>query len=155
MKISPILLLTIGALGVAMIPSSTASKPRGIRNNNPLNIEDTGESWLGKVGNDGRFMVFETAGHGLRAGARILRTYRHKYGIKTIKDILNRFAPPSENNTQNYINFVSDKTGLPEDKDLTDNDYPAVLAAMVNLENGMNPYTPEQIQEGFIWGFYG
>ena len=155
MKKSHVLLATLAALGVAMIPSSTAEKPRGIRNNNPLNIEDTGENWLGKVGNDGRFMVFETAGHGIRAGARILRTYRNKYGIKTIENIINRFAPPSENNSQSYINFVSDNTGIPEDKTLNESDYPAVLAAMIYLENGQNPYTADQIQQGFVWGFYG
>lgn len=66
-----------------------------------------------------------------------------------------RTASPSENNSQSYIYFVSDNTGIPEDKTLDESDYPAVLAAMIYLENGQNPYTADEIQQGFIWGGYG
>ena len=53
---------------------TTTKTARGIRNNNPLNIE-AGENWQGLKGTDGRFAIFETAEHGIRAAARILRTY--------------------------------------------------------------------------------
>ena len=34
-----------------------------------------------------------------------MRTYRKKYGLTTIRGIINRFAPPSENNTENYVRY--------------------------------------------------
>ena len=34
------------------------TKPRGIRNNNPLNIRKSGDNWLGAAGDDGEFVQF-------------------------------------------------------------------------------------------------
>lgn len=78
-----------------------------------------------------------------------------KRGVRTIESIINEWAPDNENHTQNYINFVSDKAGYPADMVLNDAAYPAVLSAMVTMENGQNPYTMDEIKRGFEWGYYG
>ncbi|MEJ6477023.1 virion protein [Pseudoalteromonas piscicida] len=143
--------LTILSIGIYMTTQQTA---RGIRNNNPLNIE-AGENWVGLVGTDGRFAIFETAEYGIRAAARILRTYANKYGIVNIDGIINRWAPPTENDTANYIEFVSKRAGVDSQQPLSESDYPKVIAAMITMENGEQPYTLEQIKQGFEWGFYG
>lgn len=152
MKKSTLAMLIAGGAALAALPSSS-NTPRGIRNNNPLNIEAR-EQWLGQVGDDGRFIIFETPLHGFRAAGRIMKTKKSR-GVRTIESIINEWAPSNENHTQNYINFVSNKTGLPADDILTDSAYPAVIAAMVQMENGQNPYSIDEIAKGFEWGFYG
>lgn len=83
--------------------------PRGLRNNNPLNIRSTGVSWKGQCGVDqDGFCIFINRPYGYRAAFRILCSYRVLHGITTIKEIVNRWAPPSENNTKSYIQFVCD-----------------------------------------------
>ncbi|MBE0369222.1 virion protein [Pseudoalteromonas aurantia] len=146
------LLIAVVALGAIFM--TTKQKAKGLRNNNPLNIE-RGENWQGAVGDDGRFVIFETAKHGLRAAGRILRTYSNEYGIKSINTIIARWAPPSENDTENYIQFVSQKTGIEPSKQLAPNDYAPVVAAMIHMENGSQPYDMQLIKEGVEWGLYG
>ncbi|GLX80891.1 virion protein [Thalassotalea eurytherma] len=126
---------------------------RGIRNNNPLNIRK-GENWLGLVGDDGAFAQFETPEHGIRAGARILRTYRNKYGLNSVHAIINRFAPPSENNTTSYIDHAAAFVGVGRYEPLLESDYPRLIEVMIKHENGVQPYTEKQILNGFNWGFY-
>ncbi|NSY32302.1 virion protein [Pseudoalteromonas sp. JC28] len=143
--------LIVLGIGVYM---TTQQAARGIRNNNPLNIE-AGENWVGLVGNDGRFAIFETAEHGIRAAARILRTYAHKYDIRNVSDIISRWAPPNENDTAGYIAFVSSRANVDSNKTLDDSEYPRVIEAMIQMENGEQPYSMDEIQRGFQWGFYG
>ncbi len=94
-----------------VIPSSN-SLPRGVRNNNPLNIR-VGNDWQGEalVSRDDAFETFKNAEYGFRAGAKILRSY-NRQGISTISGIISRFAPTNENNTQHYINSVCGWTGF-------------------------------------------
>ena len=151
-------MLVLGGAALVALPSSS-NTPRGIRNNNPLNIEAR-ESWEGQTGDDGRFIIFESALYGFRAAGRIMRT-KARRGVRSIQAIISEWAPPKndagqvENHTENYINFVSSKTGIPASQQLSESDYPAVLAAMVQMENGQNPYTLGEIKQGFEWGFYG
>ena len=160
MKKSHMFLATAAALGVAMFPTQINEAARGLRNNNPLNIKegsDGGAQWEGEheLDLDPTFEEFKTPVHGIRAGARILRTYAVKYGLDTIAGIIARWAPTSENDTENYINFVVNKTGVPRGQKLNDETYPAVISAMIDMENGSNPYTYDEIKKGFEWGFYG
>lgn len=92
--------------------------PRGIRNNNPFNIIDSKTKWQGETGGnkDPRFEEFKTIEEGLRAGMIILRSYINKHGLKTIRSIISRFAPPVENNTLAYINAVCKRTGIGRDE---------------------------------------
>lgn len=82
--------------------------PRGIRNNNPLNIR-IGNVWLGEVRKptDREFEQFISMEYGLRAAFVLLRRYIRHYHLNTIEDIVKRWAPSSENNTQKYIDFVA------------------------------------------------
>lgn len=82
--------------------------PRGIRNNNPLNIRK-GSNWIGlsKHQTDPAFCQFDSMTYGLRAGLIIIRTYMHKYNLHSIHAIVSRWAPPSENDTNAYVKSVS------------------------------------------------
>lgn len=84
-------------------------KPRGLRNNNPLNIRAAKNDWQGQCGkDDAGFCVFESLEWGYRAAFRTIDTYRRKYNINKLKDIISRWAPPEENDTKHYVQCVSD-----------------------------------------------
>lgn len=92
--------------------------PRGIRNNNPLNIRK-GNQWIGEreKQDDPAFEQFISVEYGIRAAFVILRNYIRgsrsgsvKYN--TIGQIIRRWAPESENLTENYIATVCKLTGL-------------------------------------------
>ena len=94
-------------------------EPRGIRNNNPLNIRNSADKWQGlsTLQEDREFFQFVSMEYGWRAAFVILcRTYYGKYGLKTIRDIVSRWAPAKENNTEAYIRHVSDYTGIAPNK---------------------------------------
>lgn len=89
---------------------SISSLPRGLRNNNPLNIRYSEKNnWFGQVGYDrkkGGFCVFDSPVWGYRAAFKLLFKYQMKYGCKNVAKLIERWAPPSENNTNKYIEFV-------------------------------------------------
>lgn len=83
---------------------------RGIRNNNPFNIRRNAKNkWLGRVpfsdSTDVDFEQFKTMRYGLRAGIILLRNYIRN-GVDTPFKIINKFAPPRENNTYVYLTHV-------------------------------------------------
>ena len=82
---------------------------RGLRNNNPGNLERNGITWQGLSKNqtDSRFCQFDSMVYGCRSLIKTLMTYVNKRKCRTIRDIINRWAPPVENNTEAYIKFVS------------------------------------------------
>lgn len=87
--------------------------PRGVRNNNPLNIEyNAHNNWQGQTGSDGRFSIFVSSDYGFRAGAIVLKNYQRLYGLETLNDIINRFAPPTENDSHNYASFVASQVKI-------------------------------------------
>ena len=83
----------------------------GIENNNPGNIKK-GENWEGMVESEGKFVEFESPEYGIRAISRILQTYSKEYKLDNIKKIINRYAPPKENDTKTYIKNMSEFTGF-------------------------------------------
>lgn len=117
---------------------------RGVRNRNPLNIR-VGQDWQGEVPEALRegekaFEVFESTAYGFRAGAVILRGYQTKYGLKTIQAMIHRWAPPSENDTNNYAKVVADRVGVAVDAVVDFNNYHIafnMLKAMAHVECGM------------------
>ena len=119
--------------------------PRGIRNNNPLNIRRNKDQWQGmkKEQTDPSFCQFENLAYGWRAAFRLLtRTYYHAYRLFTIRAIVNKWAPPNENNTRAYVENVSRLTGIAPDEPLgIPSDRPAhwiaLGAAMAIQENGI------------------
>lgn len=122
--------------------------PRGIRNNNPGNLNYVGQAGATKeAGPNGRFAVFQTAEEGLQALANQLRRYGSR-GINSVRAIISKFAPSSENNTQAYINSVSKGLGIGSDSALDLNDprvLQSLMGAIIKVENGKNPYSAEQI----------
>ena len=115
--------------------------PRGLRNNNPLNIRHNADVFKGEIkGNDKSFKTFSTMAYGYRAAFVTLATYLTR-DLNTIEKIISRWAPPSENNTQSYIATVVKFSGIPKDKILTADDgadYILIVAAMSFVENGHN-----------------
>ena len=92
--------------------------PRGIRNNNPLNIRK-GNNWQGErhPQTDKEFEEFESITMGFRAAFKLLRNYMNgnngrRMECDTLEKIIRRWAPEVENATENYIRFVSDTTGI-------------------------------------------
>ena len=81
--------------------------PRGIRNNNPLNIR-VGNNWQGEVAkpSDHTFEQFKEMKYGVRAAFIILRNYINRHKLNTIPKVINRWAPSNENNTLAYIKAV-------------------------------------------------
>lgn len=121
---------------------ATKSLPRGIRNNNPGNIE-WGDPWQGldPLGHtkDSRFAVFATPVMGIRALARTLITYYDKHGIDTIEGAIRRWAPPTENNTSAYVGTVAFKAGIPSTKVVDFHDYDVLRTLVMGIirhENG-------------------
>lgn len=112
---------------------------RGERNNNPLNIVK-GAKWKGLalVQRDPRFCTFSNSFYGLRAGAIILKAYRDKYNITTLEDVIKRWAPSFENDTDAYIQAVSAmaKIGRKESIWQSKAVLQKVLEGMAVVENG-------------------
>lgn len=125
--------------------------PRGIRNNNPGNIRKGTDRWNGLAPNnqqtDPAFWIFTQAAWGLRAIAVILLTYQRKHGLKTLRQMIARWAPSEENNTTAYVDDVAHRVGEDPDAEIT---LDAVLLrgivmAIVWHENAEQPYAPEVI----------
>ena len=125
--------------------------PRGIRNNNPLNIEQGDNAWDGLSDDqsaDVRFAVFDTAEEGIRAAARTLSTYQNKHGLKTVHDMISRWSPikdkgnvdaSGKENTTSYINNVSKAVGVSKNSMVkigNNTKTKAMLKAMIKQENG-------------------
>jgi len=126
--------------------------PRGIRNNNPLNIR-IGNVWYGEVPNptDPEFEQFCQMEYGVRAAFVILRRYIRRYGHNTVRSIIKTWAPSTENNTEAYIKSVCkwmridpDEMILYEDKETMCR----LVAAMCLHENGMS-IDPKKIELGY------
>lgn len=123
-------------------PGAGNGAPRGLRNNNPLNLtkSDFTQSQPGFAGTDsgGRYARFDSPEAGMAAAQRLLGSYIQR-GFDTPAKIIERWAPASENGataTANYIAYVSRRAGLAPDQALTPDKIPDVMAAMSEFENG-------------------
>lgn len=126
---------------------------RGIRLNNPGNIENDGDKWQGLSAEqpDSRFCKFDAPKWGIRALCKILLNYRRKYKLHTIREMVSRWAPPVENPTEAYIANVAKWSGEPADAelDLADPDVLARLAkAFTRQENGSVGFSDEDFAVG-------
>lgn len=132
--------------------------PKGIRNNNPTNIRfNSANAWDGQSGQDGTgFATFSSATLGIRAGAKLLRNYQRNSGLSSIREVLTRWAPSSENNTESYIKHVVQLTGIGADEFLrlqNEQVLVSVVSAIIKHENGINPYTDDVIAAGVALAF--
>jgi hypothetical protein len=92
---------------------------RGIRNKNPGNIIDGqfAQGRPGYQGVDGRFAVFVSFGHGIAALIALLRIYRKQHKLTTVRGIINRWAPPEDNNDVSaYVTAVCDGWVRPDEE---------------------------------------
>lgn len=148
--------IAFGALllfGGVMVGREVIERIRGIRNHNPGNIERVpGTVWRGMAtdqSSDPRFVVFTAPQWGIRAMARILKNYATQ-GYRSVAQILTRYAPSIENDTASYIASVSQRLGVDPRAPLALNDatLAALVKALIQHENGVQPYSDDIIQLG-------
>ena len=148
MKLWPWLTLAAAVIITRMSKEKDESKPaapapgkkvaRGIRNNNPGNIR-IGINWLGRVvpGKDVSFVEFRTMPLGVRA-LYIDLINKHKSGLRTVQDIIYKYAPPSENLTGAYVAAVAQDMKIPATQVFspTAKNFTTFVKAIVKHENG-------------------
>lgn len=118
--------------------------PRGIRNNNPGNLILTSIKWQGKIENskntDGKFEQFTSVEYGIRAMLKDIINDVKK-GKNTITKLISEYAPPSENNTANYINFLANSLGISPNQvlsNLNSTFLKQIARTIIKIENGTN-----------------
>lgn len=120
------------------------TQTRGERNNNPGNLRKSNATWEGMSNEqtDSAFVQFTTPDYGIRALGKLLQNY-YKAGYDTVRKIINRYAPSSENDTSSYVSHVSSLIGADPDQhiDLTDiTTLQALVSAIITHENGRDIY---------------
>lgn len=140
---------------VADFVGDIVSGPRGIRNNNPGNIdwiETPSKRWRGMIRKEtpaegGRFAVFDSPANGVRAIAQELLLDERR-GIRTIAGLVGNWAPPGENNTPAYVGAVARAAGVEADDAIDVRSYlPRIVAAIIKHENGVQPYSVDELQQ--------
>lgn len=125
--------------------------PRGVRNNNPGNIISGPTQWDGQIdGADPRYASFASPEAGIRALGKNLLAYQAK-GIDTVEGIVGRWAPATENDTAEYVKTVAKKLGVDPREPLNLKDrktLTALATAIIEQENGVNPYSAETVGTG-------
>lgn len=127
---------------------------RGQRNHNPLNIRK-GNNWKGEhpTQKDDEFEVFVSDEYGFRAAFRIIHNgFKATPPRNTIRQIVGRWAPPNENNTERYINIVSTRTGIHPDTELSYHNKATmidIVLAMAHVETGVH-YDRSKCQNGYM-----
>lgn len=136
--------------------------PLGLRNNNPGNIELNDTRWQGMAVNQNgddqeRFVKFDHAKWGIRAIARILITYQDKRRaadgspIDTIQEVIERWAPPFENPTNDYAAYIANTLRLSAYEHIDIYDYETmfkIVQSIIHFENGQQPYDDATINQG-------
>ena len=122
---------------------------RGVRNSNPGNLRKSKDQWEGAIGDDGEFVIFDSPESGVRALAKNLQSYGRQ-GYDSIDKIINRWAPPNENDTKAYIDSVVAATGIPatQSLDLSNPDTLSALAQAISFHETGSRYNPEVYQKG-------
>ena len=143
-------------------------QPRGIRNNNPLNIRHSADQWQGacEEQKDKSFVQFKTMAYGYRAAWKTLQSYYNRFCAQsrafTVRNIIGRWAPPKENDTEAYVysvmrlSSIGGKENLlpPENVDSYGR-LSKMIAAMTCIECGihMNQVDEEAIFQGYKLAF--
>ena len=94
---------------------------------------------LRPVGQSTGFQQPASYEEGIRALDENLKVYGTKHKINTLRGVISRYAPPSENDTEGYINFIAQRTGLKPDQeiDLTNPAVRHVISGpMILMEKG-------------------
>jgi hypothetical protein len=128
---------------------------RGLRNNNPGNIRHSSARWQGasSIQRDAAFVTFDEPAWGIRALARVLLRYQDRHGLTTVRGIIGRWAPPSENDTEAYIRMVTARMGVGPNDDLNLHnhaDLDPLVRAIIWHENGSQPYPQDVIDRALL-----
>ena len=123
----------------------------GQRTNNPFNVRySKSNDWQGADTSirERGYEGFENADYGIRAADRVLENYGKK-GISTLRDALDRYAPSSENPTESYIDFISEKTNIDPDAEinLEDPSVRALIMSPMATFESKSTYSPNEISE--------
>ncbi|EGT3589484.1 structural protein [Proteus mirabilis] len=127
---------------------------RGERNNNPGNIRH-GSKWQGLSAQqtDPSFCQFVSPEYGIRAIYKLLQTYQKKYELNTVESIIDRYAPPNENNTAGYINRAAKDIGVSVNEPINVSSKPVAIAlatAIVGVELGYQPYSKKVFEDAWL-----
>lgn len=135
--------------------------PRGIRLNNPgLLRVNPANKWQGRAAPHERsaaqalereFEVFLTPEWGIRAMAVLLTNYYDHHGLRTVRGIISRWAPSTENNVEAYVASVCQRIEEYPDAHLNLHDYAvmrSLVLAIIRHENGVQPYSEAVIRKG-------
>ena len=127
-------------------------QPRGLRNCNPGNIRIAHVRYKGEItpSQDPAFKQFQTMAWGYRAIFVLLASYWRK-GFRTIRQMIARYAPPSENDTDSYLRTVSRTTGIDPDQPIDPQNRDTmvpVAAAISRVENGIAAVMAD-VEEGW------
>ncbi|CNI67348.1 LysM domain-containing protein [Yersinia massiliensis] len=130
--------------------------PRGIRNNNPGNLNYAGQRGAEKEsGPNGRFAVFQSMTDGVAALYKQLNLYFQR-GTNTIESIVKKYAPASDgNNVMSYITSLMKATGKKANEVLSAEDMQtmfALIKGIINHENGAGFVPDHQIAQGIQVG---
>ncbi|MER1708678.1 structural protein [Proteus mirabilis] len=131
------------------------SRPaRGERNNNPGNIRH-GSKWQGLSAQqtDKDFCQFVSPEYGIRAIYKLLQTYQKKYELNTVESIIDRYAPPNENDTTGYINRAAKDIGVSVNEPINVSSKPVAIAlatAIVGVELGYQPYSQKVFEDAWL-----
>jgi len=129
--------------------------PRGIRNHNPGNIRRSRDPWQGlaRIQADPEFFQFESPKWGIRALARVLINYQDRHNLRTVRDVISRWAPPVENNTSAYVDHVCTKLNVFPNDALDLHEYGVLrglVEAIIAHENGQMPYSAAELDAGLV-----
>lgn len=153
-----ILLLILGGVLLAAGGAVVAVKlTRGVRNNNPGNIEK-GISWKGLASAqpDQRFATFVHPKWGFRAIARILLG-DFREGQNTVRSLIEEWSPPTDvfagtskpQNTEAYVQAVAKHLKVQPNQPIdVPKKLPLLLDAIARHENSGYIYDPSIINEG-------
>ncbi|MBI6256008.1 structural protein, partial [Proteus mirabilis] len=124
------------------------------RNNNPGNIRH-GSKWQGLSAQqtDKDFCQFVSPEYGIRAIYKLLQTYQKKYELNTVESIIDRYAPPNENNTAGYINRAAKDIGVSVNESINVSSKPVAIAlatAIVGVELGYQPYSQKVFEDAWL-----
>ncbi|MBZ6385152.1 hypothetical protein [Pantoea piersonii] len=133
-------------------PGARDDAPRGIRNNNPGNLNYAGQDGATKEsGENGRFAVFGSMQDGIAALYKQIQLYFGR-GVNTIESIVRKYAPASDNNNvEAYVGQLVKATGKRADDKLSAEDNDTVfrlIRGIINHENGNGYVSDDQISLG-------
>ncbi len=158
------------------MPAIDPKATRGYANCNPTNLDRSEPPWNSEIRDPnavgpgpadfhgdaqrirhdelthGRFCVFPEAKWGIRAAAKNLQAYHHA-GFNTYEKAIDRWAPPNENNTENYKRRIEQATGKPRTDQFNPTsalDMAPLLAGIIGVECGGNPYDGDEIEQGML-----